>query len=1004
MMNWLARRLPSLALGVLCFVGVAQPANALDPAKALTQYVHTVWRTDDGLPQNSVTRILETDDGFLWVGTQAGVARFDGVSFTTFDHNNTPALSDDYITDLVQDRRGTLWIATFNNGVATFRDGTFSHFDAVDTRSGSTLAADMDGSVWIGGEHGLKHIRNGVVVKAYTTTDGLNADRIRRIVVDKEKSVWIGTLAGLNRLKDGKIQSFSTSDGLPNNEVVNLFLTADGTFLVKTRNSEIVRWNQDRFEPWLIPDVAGRAVRDALLDRNGNYWVASGTEGLIRFREQKLARFTTQHGLSSNEVACLYEDRDGNLWVGTTSGGLERFKDGSFTTYAKEEGLSSDQANSVFEDRAGSIWVTTSEGLNQLQGSKIRTTRADDKRHDTWSLWEDHASNLLVGTSSNAVLRLKNGHLVRFLSKRDGIPDYHISAIIEDRLQQLWLATRGGGLARYANGKTTLYSKATGLQGNSLFALAEGPDGTIWIGSDNGLNSLKGSDIASYPEVKNLAGAFVIALYFDSKGILWVGTFGRGLFRMENGRFTHYTARQGLSYDTVNSIAEDRAGNLWLGSDHDIVRIMRSDLDEVAAGTRPALTPVAFGKADGIKSAETNGGTQPSVWRAQDGRIWFPTNRGVVVVDPARVSLNDRPSAARIEGMVANEIPISINTAVRLAPETRRIDIGYTAPNLSSPQRSEFRYRLDGFDSEWVIGGKQRIAHYTNLYPGHYTFRVSTRIGSGTWSSHEATIGFELKPHFYQTWWFRLLCVLAGVTVAWGAYRLRVGWLHARAAVMEERQRIGSEIHDSLAQGLSGIIFQTEAALLSMPPGIASTRVISARDLAKASLDDARYSVWELSPPVLDQKSLAESIPSMARQLAHGRVDDLEINFSGNRWTTRPEANHHIVMIVQEAISNAIQHGHARTIVIKVAYETKALYLSVADDGLGFSPDPVVTEHARGYGMRNMRHRAARLGATLGILSEVGKGTQISLRIPKADRFRKIWHLLLGRNIPRIDG
>jgi signal transduction histidine kinase/ligand-binding sensor domain-containing protein len=1003
MLNWLSRQMPSLMLGLLCVAGLPQPANALDPAKAITQYVHTVWRTDDGLPQNSVTKILETKDGYLWVGTQAGLARFDGVRFTVFDHTNTAVLSDDYISDLVEDRDGTLWIATVNGGLASFRDGVFSHFGAIGSRSGWSLAADSDGSVWIGGVGGLKHVGNGKVIKVYTTADGLSADKVGQIAVGRDRSVWFGTPAGLDRLANGRIQAYSIKDGLPNDMVTGLYPAADGTLWVKTRNADIVRWINGRFEPLSIPDVVGGTIRDVLLDRDGNLWIASGTEGLVRVKGQQVSRFRIKDGLSSDSVASLYEDRDGDLWVGTTSGGLDRFRDGSFTTYAKEEGLSVDQTYSVIEDHAGDIWVTTSDGLDQLHGNQIRVYKSDDKVLDTWALWEDHASNLLVGTSSGGVLRLIDGHLVSMLSERDGIPPLQVSAILEDAMHQFWVAPRGVGLVRFVNGKASLYSTSDGLRSNGLYSLAEGVDGTIWIGSDNGLNSIRNGHIAGY-STGNLAGAWVISLYFDSSNTLWIGTFGRGLFRLQNGRFTQYTTHQGLPDDTINGVVEDGARNVWIGTDHNIARLTRQDLDAVAAGSSPSVTPLVFGKGDGMKSSEAEGGTHPSAWRAHDGRLWFPTNRGVVVVDPAHLLIDNRPPPARIEEMVADEVLIHSITAVRLPAGTRRLEIRYTAPNLSSPERTRFRYRLDGFDEKWVEGGTQRVAHYTNLSPGHYRFRVSARAETGVWSPEEATLGFDLDPQFYQTWWFRLLCGLAGISLLWGAYRLRVGWLHARAAVMEERQRIAREIHDSLAQGLSGIMFQTEAALLTMPPGVAAKRVTSARDLAKSSLDDARYSVLDLSLPVLDQKNLAESIPSMARQLAHGRVDDLEINFSGNAFATRPEANHHIVMIAQEAISNAIQHGHARTIAIKLAYLPDGLRLSVSDDGSGFTPNAAAQPGARGYGMRNMRHRAKRLGAALEVSSEVGKGTQIALRVPRLGGLKKAWFSLLGKDIARIDG
>ena len=1004
MMRGLHRRWPSLVLGLLCVTGLVQPAAALDPAKAITQYVHTVWRTDDGLPQNSVTAILETTDGYLWVGTQSGLARFDGVRFTVFDHTNTPVLKDDFITELAEDRQGTLWIATLNNGIASFRDGAFTHMDAVGVRAGWSVAVDSDDSLWIGGYGGLKHVRNGKAIKVYTTIDGLSNDRVGKIVVASDRSVWFSTMSGLNRLADGKVHVFTTRDGLPNDVVTGLYPAADGTLWVKTRNSDVVRWINGHFEPLVVPDVVGGNVRDMLLDRNGNLWIASGTEGLLRLDGKQLSRFSSKDGLSSDAAVNLYEDREGNLWVGTTAGGLERFRDGSFTTYAKEEGLSGDQANAVIEDRAGDIWVTTTGGLDQLHGNQVRSFRSNDKVLDTWALLEDRASNLLVGTSSGGVLKLTDGQLVSMLSERDGIPPYHISEIFEDAMSRLWVASRGGGMALVVAGKTSMLTTANGLRSNGLYAVAEGRDGAIWIGSDDGLDKIVNGHVATFPMAKNLAGALVIALYFDSRDALWIGTFGRGLFRMENGRFTQYTTHQGLPDDSVNSIVEDGARNLWIGSDHDVARLPRQDLDAVAAGTSKSMTPLVFGKADGMKSAETTGGTHTAVWRARDGRLWFPTDRGVVVVDPAHLAIDDRPPHARIEDMVADEAPVLRTASVRLPAGTRRLEFRYTAPNLSSPERTGFRYRLDGFDEQWVTGGAQRVASYTNLPPGHYTFRVGSRVETGNWSSDEATLGFDLAPQFYQTWWFRMLCAVACLVLAWAAYRLRVGWLHARAAVMEERQRIAREIHDSLAQGLSGIIFQTEAALLDMPPGVASRRVTSARDLAKSSLDDARYSVLDLSAPVLDQKDLSESIPSMARQLAHGRVEDLEINFSGSAWATRPEANHHIVMIAQEAISNAIQHGHAHTIAIRLIYATDGLQMSVSDDGSGFTPNPAIQRHSRGYGMRNMHHRAERLGATLDVASEIGKGTQITLHVPRLGRFRKAWLRMLGKDIARIYG
>ena len=983
-----------------------QPARALDPTKAITQYVHTAWRTADGLPQNSVNRILETRDGYLWVGTQAGLARFDGVRFTVFDHTNTPALKDDWITHLVEDDQGTLWISTLNGGYASFRNGVFAHFGAAGRHDGWSIAPDSDDSIWVGGYAGLQHVRNGKVIKVYTTADGLSSDKVGRIVIAKDRSVWFGTPTGLNRLSNGKIQVYSVKDGLPNNEVTGLYPTADGTLWIKTRNADVVRWIHGHFEALTIPNIDGGSVRNVLLDRNGNLWIASGSQGLLRINGQQVSRFTTKDGLSSDSVGNLYEDRDGNLWVGTTSGGLDRFRDGSFTTYAKEEGLSVDQAYAVIEDHAGDIWVSTPDGLDRLHGNQVQLYKSDDKALETGALREDHASRLLVGTSSGGVLQLTDGKIVSMLSERDGIPPYFTSAILEDAMHQLWIAPRGGGLVRYADGKTSMYTTVDGLHSNALFSLAEGMDGTLWIGSDDGLDAIKDGHVAGHPIAKNnLAGALVVSLCVDSRNALWIGTAGRGLFRLENGRFTQYTTHQGLPDDTVNSIVEDAARNLWIGSDHDVVRLARQDLDAVAAGTIQAMTPLVFGTADGMKSAETTGGVHPAVWRARDGRLWFPTNRGVVVVDPMRLLLNDRPLPAHVEDMVADDLQIGLSAPMRLKPGTRRIEFRYTAPSLSSPERTRFRYRLGGYDEQWVAGGIQRIAQYTNLSPGHYIFHVNAGSTTGGWSTQEATIGFDLVPYFYQTAWFKLLYWVTALLLLWAAYRLRVNWLHAKAAVLEERQRIARDIHDSLAQGLSAIIFHTQAALYSLKkaPEMTSTHMTSVHDLAVSSLDDARYSVWDLSPAVLDPKNLGESISSMARLLVRDRVESLEIHSSGTEWLLGPAANHHVVLIAQEAISNAIQHGHAKNISVNLEYFGEALRLSVSDNGIGFTSNPDDGQRVRGYGMRNMHFRADRLGAELKVASVPGSGTTISLHIRKLGRFRKVWYSLIGKTKARVD-
>jgi ligand-binding sensor domain-containing protein len=999
------REFAQLVFGLFCIGASLRSAIALDPTKAMTQYVHTVWRTDEGLPENSVNRILETRDGYLWVGTQAGIARFDGVRFTVFDHTNTSALHDDYIDDLAEDSQGTLWIATSNGGVTSFRNGVFSHLDGIGARAGLTLAADGDGSIWIGGYGGVVHVRNGKVVKSYTTSAGLSGDPVRRLVVDKDRSVWIATPGGLNHLVGDRMETYSNKDGLPSNDVTNIYLGADGALWVQTQSSSIVRRVQGHFQPLSLQKVSSPTI-DILQDHDGNLWLASVTEGLFRVHGNQISHFTTKDGLSSDVVSALYEDRDGNIWVGTNEGGLDRFHDGSFTTYAKEEGLAADQTYSVIEDHVGDIWITTVAGVERLHGSDAHlfTTADGLPANSAWSLWQDHQKQLWVGTSSGGLARMDDGRFVPGFPSQQAVPSYMVTGIIEDGANRFWVSTRGGGVLSYANGTSQSYSKAAGLLSNFIYATAADRKGTIWVGTSSGLNSILDGRIKAY-ETDGLSSATALTLHVDARNILWIGTFGRGLFRFENGRFTRYTTHQGLPDDTINNILEDADANLWIGSNKGIFRITRHDLDAVAKGSEKAVRPILFGKADGMKSGETNAGSQPSGWRARDGRLWFPTIRGVVVVDPKRIVLSNRPRPARVEQLLADDRNIDLAGPVRLVPGTRRLEIRYTAPNLSSPERTRFRYRLDGFDEQWVSGTAQRVAQYTNLPPGHYNFHVGASADTGDWGDQESGLSFDVLPQFYQTWWFRLLEMLVMAMVLLAFYRLRVNWLHARAAVLEERQRIAREIHDSLAQDLSGIVFQTEAALMSMEhaPTKTSTHLVLARDLAKTSLDEARYSVLNLSSPILDRRTLLDSVSAMARQLTGGRVVELNVHSSGTVWIVSAGARHHILLVAQEAVSNAMHHGKARTVSITLVFDAHMLSIAISDDGIGFVPDADVHEHARGHGMRNMRHRSASLGATLEVVSEVGVGTRITLHIPRLGYGRRTWNRIRGSNVVRVD-
>ncbi|MGH8051422.1 MAG: two-component regulator propeller domain-containing protein [Arenimonas sp.] len=977
-----------------CFLFCA-PANALDPQKGLSQYVHSKWSTDDGLPQNTVMQILQTRDGYLWLGTQAGLARFDGKDFKVFIPSNTPELQDGYITALCEDKTGTLWIGTSQGGLTSFRNGRFHRISSANGLVGDrilALASAADGSLWVGGYGGISQIRDGRIVRTVTTNNGITGDPVVSLQIDRKDALWVSTLGGLFRLDGASIKRFDSADGLHDSQVWRLYLDTKGMLWVRTANGGFQRFIDGKFVPWKIEGLpAAEALRSIYEDRDGNLWVTTTDSGLYRVdsRDGRLTQFTTKQGLTDNHVLSIQEDRGGNLWIGTFSGGLNRLRDGSFTTYGKDEGLASDSVWSVIEDRSGDTWIGTESGLNRIHEGVISTfNKADGLTSDiAWSLAQDKSGDLWIGSRGDGMTRFGNGSAKQTLTKGKGLRSGYVRAVYEDRFGDLWIGTMLGGLVRYSGGAFTQFTTADGLADDSVNAIAEDSNGMLWVATENGLNQIRNGHIVNDGKTNLIADTGIIqALYADKNGVLWLGTVGRGLFRYKNNRFMQYTTMHGLPDDMVYSILEDAHEHLWISSNKGVFRVDKKQLDAIATHELDTLDVTEFGRNDGLKSVEGNGGPQPSAWRARDGKLWFTTVRGVTVVDPEKISRDEHPPKVQIEAMTADEVAIPLVRPVVLPAGTNRFEIRFTAPSLSAPEHTRFRYRMEGFDKNWVDARAKRSAEYTNLAPGTYHFRVSASSETGVWDEQGTSFEFQLEPFFYQTWWFRLILTIAGATLLWCAYRLRVRWLYALAAVLQERQRIASDLHDSLAQGLSGVMMQIDAASLRLQrsPDDAKHHLHSARELAKSSLDEARQSVWNLRSPLLEGGNLLNSLKSAAQLLASGTETTVETSSSGVAWVIRPDAENELLRITQEAVANAIQHGHAIHVSIELNYASNCLTLVISDDGSGFDASVAQPpQDNRGFGLNGMQHRVQMLSGSFELTSAPGQGVRIMIKIPR---------------------
>jgi signal transduction histidine kinase/ligand-binding sensor domain-containing protein/DNA-binding NarL/FixJ family response regulator len=767
--------LRGVALGLLI---LAAPVRGLDPTRTVEEYSFQAWSSREGLPQSTVNVVAQSRDGYLWVGTRIGLVRFDGVRFTLLDSGGSveslaidPAgtvwagFSDgrldvwkkgslgkvrerrpgDTVQSMLQDSRGTLWVGT-SQGLERRRDG---HTEAVPLPGCSTdclvtaLAQGRDGSLWIGtSDRGVIHLGAGepAVLRA---RDGLPDDGVRALTVAADGTLWVGTQRGLGCLRAGHWTAFTQADGLPSTVVYALFEDRDGNLWVGTRRG-LSRFRQGRFESLPRGDaLSSFGVRSLFEDAEGSLWVGTHTGGLRRLRD---AAFTTVTlGGELEDIWSIYQDRDGDQWFGTGDRGLLRRHGDKITALTTLDGLPHDRVRAILQDRDGALWVGTAGGLARLRGGHFQVWR-----------------------------------------RGDGLPADYIRVIYEDRDETLWIGT-DGGLAHGTGERFTVSGPGEGLPRDRVFAVLRDRRGALWVGMQSGL--FRSTAAGRFELVQG--GASVLTLLEDREGTLWIGTDRGGLLRFRDGRLTRFLQNDGLFNDVLEAMAEDARGRLWIGCNLGIFRVLKSDLDDFSRGKIPTIPTASFSDTDGMKSAECNGGNQPSTLVTPDGRLWFPTYQGVAVTDPERVPVNRRPPPVVIEGVLADGVAVPFTAGrVRLKPGTEKIEVRYTALSLLAPEKVRSLYRLEGFDRHWVDAGRQRSAVYTSLPPGQYTFRVTAGNNDGLWNTAGARLELDLPPQVWATGWFLTLCAGLVLGVAVGAVRLR---LRATRRQQQELARLVTE-------------------------------------------------------------------------------------------------------------------------------------------------------------------------------------------------------------------
>lgn len=978
------------------------------------EYNSRTWQTDEGLPHDNVQALSQTSDGYLWVGTSSGLARFDGVAFAAFDTNNTPELANPSITALCADPDGSLWIGTDGGGLVKMKDGRFSRFTTANGLAGNNLRVvyrGRDGALWVGTATGMSRFQNGAFIN-YTTHEGLSSDIVRAIYEDREGALWIATGAGLNRLRGQSMQSFPMPNGLPNDSVRSICQDRGGRIWIGSNNGML--WYSPVWTNFYAYNtrygLSDTFVSAICEDREGNLWVGTYS-GLNRFHEGRFFSELNNEGAPFDRVNTLFEDREGNLWVGSREG-LVRLTAKAFTTYGKRQGLSHNNIMSVLEDRRGTLWLGTwGGGLDCLRNERVTAYALTNlfAQGLVLALCQGHDGSLWFGADFDGGLtRFKGGEFKHFTS-RDGLLNAPVRVLQEDKSGVLWIGT-DKGLCLFKNGKFSNIDGSPPLEHQPVRAVCEDSQRNLWFGTDSGLECRRNGE-TNFTTVHELDGNQVLALHEDARHDLWIGTLGTGLFRLSEGRLSHCASKDGLYSDEILEILEDDSGWLWMSCSRGVFRARTDDLNEFADGKRDAIGCINYGKNDGLDSVQCSGGAKPAGCKTRDGRLWFPTSKGIACTSPSTVKLNVLPPPVYIEQFLVDRKPARQSRSrsafyrgetagpigpgpLEIPPGRGELEFHYTALSLAAPETCRFRYRLEGAENDWTDAGTRRTAHYNAVSPGQYTFRVMACNEDGVWNEQGTMLEFELRPHIWQTWWCRAGVALLVIGMVSGVVRYttrkrlqrKLELLEQRHAVEKERGRIAKDIHDDLGSSLTRIMMLGERAEEGLAKqeevGVHVGKIVASARHTVQALDEI---VWAVNPENDTVEGLVEYLTHYADEFFENSPVRcrLEIPVRMPHYALAAEFRHELFLVIKEAFNNILKHAGASQVRVELGVEDSILQLVIEDDGRGFDPK-VVGERRTGNGLGNMRKRVEALGGQITFNSNKGTRIHISAPLPKA--------------------
>jgi signal transduction histidine kinase len=953
------------------------------------------WQREEGLPQNFVRALAQTKDGYLWVGSDAGVSRFDGVRFITF--GLPEGFQAGPVQTLLGDAQGALWIGSAGRGLGCWQNGRFTAFtrqEGLPSDSVNALAEDSEGRLWVGTEAGLVIFQNGHLDN-FNATGALAGKPITSLFSNRKGTTWIGAKgAGVFSLRGGQLDQ--VHDPVFNDLLQDphcLLVDHEGRIWVGAGDDSVLYREGEQWRRYRFPRHLARHYVSALAeDPDGTVWAGSVSEGLFQFRHGKLVAVNASSGLSDNLIETLLVDHEGKLWVGT-HGGLNRLRPKILSVISYNEGLGNGAVQGLAEVAPGMIWASkSSEGLYLWDGRYFRSLPAAGL-----SSGDGPVGVLLMARDGSCWMGGARGLLqfkdVRNVENQPGLPsltNLDVSALAQDGQGRLWVGTRQGELWWQDNGQWR--AQRNGPRVHAITAIVPNGGSSMWVGTaGDGLFNVEDKAGGSWGKRNGLLSDWVRTLYLDADATLWIGTGGGGLSRLQGDKMTNFTTREGLSDNTISQILEDDSGNLWLGGDLGIVCVSKLELAQVAAQKLAAANPQVYGLTEGMLSEECISGFFPIGLRTKPGLLWFPTQQGIVVADPHHQTLNTPTPAVVLEDTLVDGVPDPAQS-LRLAPGKHRLEFQYTGIYFDAPERVRFRYRLAGLDSDWVEAGSSRSASFPYVPYGHYRFEVTAGNGKGGWNPTGASIPVTVRPHLWQTWWFRVpasLALLAGIALTARVQEKRklhrrLEQLEQERALAQERERIASDLHDDLGSSLARISLLSGLLKADRDnPHQVELNAVKISQSADQTVRALEEIVWAVRPGSDSLQSLVEYIAHFANELFEGGPIHCRLDLPHDlpARPLPPDIRHNIFLVVKEALTNAFKHASAREVTVRAEATENALEIVVHDDGRGFETNG----RGRGNGLGNMRRRAQAMGENVTIESTPGHGTTVKLKVHFAD-------------------